>query len=298
MILLFAMTHRYDIVTIIYNPASTNNSSKQITDLKHAVQKLKISVKVIATPTKYAGHAFVIAKNAALSSSNPLIISVSGDGGFHEVINGVIAGNNKRAVCSVEGSGNANDHWRTVHDRRSIVDRLHKPPKKIAVLKLQINGPLKKIVYAHSYIGLGLSAKVAQLLNRSELNGWIEKKILFKAILNNRSFRIRIEDRNHKLESLIAGNINEMAKQLKLKNRLDLKNKAFSLMTHHHSSRWKIILRMIGLALKPDYNSKNVNKFQGHLLTSAWLQCDGETTYLPKNSTVTITRKRDAIQTI
>ena len=144
MILLFAMTHRYDIVTIIYNPASTNNSSKQITDLKHAVQKLKISVKVIATPTKYAGHAFVIAKNAALSSSNPLIISVSGDGGYNEVINGAIASNNRRAVCSVEGSGNANDHWRTVHDRRSIVDRLHKPPKKIAVLKLQITGPLKK----------------------------------------------------------------------------------------------------------------------------------------------------------
>lgn len=292
------MIHKYDVVTIIYNPNSTGDAPTKAKRLLREIRKKDIADKVVKTPTAYAGHAIELAKIAATTAKRPLIIAVSGDGGYNEVINGVLASGNNNAVCTVEGAGNANDHWRVVHQAGTVLDRINKRPRKIAVLKLRMTGAKQGTIYAHSYIGLGLSAKVANALNKTDLNRLNEKKILLDTIMDNPSFRIRIAGRNRTLESIVAGNINEMAKQLKLDSDLRLTNKTFSLIIHGHTSAWKIVAHMIGLALRPTDRTQRVTRFRGELLTSALLQSDGETTTLPKGTKLTITRVIDALRTL
>ena len=108
------MIHKYDVVTIIYNPNSTGDAPAKAKRLLREIRKKDIADKVVKTPTAYAGHAIELAKIAATTAKRPLIIAVSGDGGYNEVINGVLASGNNNAVCTVEGAGNANDHWNAV----------------------------------------------------------------------------------------------------------------------------------------------------------------------------------------
>jgi diacylglycerol kinase family enzyme len=63
-------------------------------------------------PTDFAGHARDLARSVAVSGG-PLIVSVSGDGGYNEAVNGVLDVPASRAVCTVLPAGNANDHHRS-----------------------------------------------------------------------------------------------------------------------------------------------------------------------------------------
>ena len=68
-------------------------------------------------PTERAGHARDLARDAA-QAGHPLIVSVSGDGGDNEVVDGVMKAGNDNAVCAAKAAGNANDHRRTTAQRR------------------------------------------------------------------------------------------------------------------------------------------------------------------------------------
>ncbi len=293
------MNHRYDAITIIFNPNSTGDAAAIAQTLSEELATENIAESITLTPTEYAGHAEKIAREAAASTQCPLVVSVSGDGGYHEVINGVLTSGNKQAVCTVEGAGNANDHWRIVHNAVPLSQRVHSAPAPISILKLtlQTNDSAHER-YAHSYIGIGVSAKVAHELNQEELNVFNEKRILIRELFAYRAFRAIIYGRERKLDSIVCANINEMAKQLKLDAQLRLDSAKFKVIVNGHHGPWRLIRRMIGSTITPDTDGQVVTEFECGITTRAWIQCDGEPEHVAAGTHVRIAGLQDGLLTV
>jgi diacylglycerol kinase (ATP) len=78
--------------------------------------ELLVELVVELVATQHAGHAPELALDAA-TSGRPLTISVSGDGGYNEVVDGAMRSGNANSVCGVLAAGNAKDHRRTIRER-------------------------------------------------------------------------------------------------------------------------------------------------------------------------------------
>ncbi|MBJ2122628.1 acylglycerol kinase family protein, partial [Arthrobacter sp. MSA 4-2] len=105
--------HRFDTITIIFNPNSTGDAPTLAQELSDELVPALPGTEIRLQPTEHAGHAVDLAQKAA-SAPNALIVSVSGDGGYNEVVNGVMASGSDDAVCAVLAAGNANDHSRVI----------------------------------------------------------------------------------------------------------------------------------------------------------------------------------------
>jgi diacylglycerol kinase (ATP) len=67
---------------------------------------------VTLQPTGYPGHARELAATAA-AAGRPLIVAISGDGVYNEVVNGIMEVEGSSAASAVAAGGNANDHRRS-----------------------------------------------------------------------------------------------------------------------------------------------------------------------------------------
>lgn len=101
----------FDRVAVIFNPHSTGTARERAEGLRRELAARAPALPVDLVPTQYAGHAIELSR-AAASTGRPLVVSVSGDGGYNEVVNGVMQSGSTHAVCAVAAAGNANDHRR------------------------------------------------------------------------------------------------------------------------------------------------------------------------------------------
>jgi diacylglycerol kinase (ATP) len=92
---------------------------------------------VSLSPTEHAGHARDLARDAA-ATGHPLIISVSGDGGYNDVVDGVMQAGNEDVVCAVMAAGNANDHRRTTFERPLADAVVAGAARRIDLLRLTV----------------------------------------------------------------------------------------------------------------------------------------------------------------
>jgi diacylglycerol kinase (ATP) len=110
----------FDRVIVIYNPNSTGNAPRLAEELKADLGERLPGLAVALQPTEHAGHARTLAADAA-RQGRPLIVSVSGDGGYNEVVNGIMDAADRTgdspAVAAVKAAGNANDHRRATKER-------------------------------------------------------------------------------------------------------------------------------------------------------------------------------------
>ena len=92
-----------DRAVVIYNPPSTGDGSRLAEEL-HADLALRLpDIPVRLYPTERAGHARDIAREAT-QTGHPLIVSVSADGGYNEVVDGS-CGRQRPHSLRGEGSG-------------------------------------------------------------------------------------------------------------------------------------------------------------------------------------------------
>ena len=104
---------RFDTICVIFNPHSTGDAPQLAAQLRDRLtQDLPYTPEIRMLPTEHTGHAVDLAREAA-GTPNALVVSVSGDGGYNEVVNGVMSAESTDAVCAVVPAGNANDHQRT-----------------------------------------------------------------------------------------------------------------------------------------------------------------------------------------
>lgn len=297
-------TRVFDHIAIIYNPISTGDAPRMAQELAASIKmhRDEIGIKPTLTPTKHARHAQELAEKIALKYKRPLIVSVSGDGGYNEVVNGALAAKaqNKKAapVVAVSGAGNANDHRRVMRDK-PLIDLIREAqPKPMDLIHISAKGPQHTFArYAHSYIGFGISPQVAVELNRHSLNRYKETVIAIKAFVGFKPFSVTYQGKTRLLDSLIFANINEMAKILKFKDKLDVTDNRFEVVEFPHENKFRLLYRLlkaaiVGLTHQPQYE-RYVFKTD-----SKYAQLDGEVDELPGDATVTIRSIPKAIETL
>lgn len=291
----------FNRVLVIYNPNSTGDSERLAKIFAKKARKLYPKASVELVPTKFVAHGEEIAAKAASMPGKTLIVSSSGDGGYHEVINGLMAG--KRLLSNVTSAvlpaGNANDHSRTMHD-----SPLHRSLKKaeqikIDLLKITVKQDNKVTTrYAHSYAGLGFTPQVARELNKHQLNPAKELGLLLKTFKDFEPFKIEHDNKIQSYDSLVFSNINQMAKVLTLadKNRPD--DGKFELIAMQHRSKVKMLLTFVKAAVTYIQPEKRLKKFEFRVLHAMPFQLDGEVMKLEKDAKVVVSIAPRALKTL
>ena len=122
---------------MIFNPNSTGDAPELAERLRAELAARVPGIPVTMAPTEHAGHARDLAR-AAAATGRPLLISVSGDGGYNEVVDGAMAAGNEEMVCAVMAAGNANDHRRSTRGQSLPDAILGGRVRRIDLLRLTI----------------------------------------------------------------------------------------------------------------------------------------------------------------
>lgn len=295
----------YSEVLIIYNPNSTSGQAK--TKATRMAERLrKRDLKVITQATEHAGHAETIAYEAAKKLKHPLIISASGDGGYNEVVNGVMRAKDEnpklKPVCSILPTGNANDNRRSVRKRPLTWAILHSEPESMDLLKLQIKDGRKTTTrYAHSYIGAGITSHAARLLNKEKLGPLKEIRVVAHSIFTYHPVAItEANGRTKRYDSLVFANVPHMSKVLRTGNKSDINNGSFRVAALPHRSQFwlfRILLNLLmfifGLQSLPQQSTYKFGVPQNESI-----HLDGELMKLNGGASATVTVREAALPVI
>jgi diacylglycerol kinase (ATP) len=232
----------FDRIVLIYNPQSTGNAPQLAEELYTDLTSRLPEVPVAMRPTQRASHARDLAREAA-QTGRPLIVSVSGDGGYNEVVDGVMQAGNGQAVCAVKAAGNANDHRRTTAERPLIGAVVAGEVRRIDLLRLTIgDGPEARTRYAHSYIGMGLTPVVAIDLEKGGKGSFREIVSVVRTFARFRPFTIQLEGGvRRSFDSLLFANIAEMAKYATLSETGRPDDGRFEVITLPHTAKWRVL---------------------------------------------------------
>lgn len=293
---------RYGTVKIIYNPNSTGDASKLAKETARDLKRKIADKKIELVPTEYPGHAEKLAYTFAKRYKRPLIVSVSGDGGYHEVINGVLAakshGHAKEPVTAVVGAGNANDHYRTVV-KRPLAEAIDSEPVAIDLLKISMKeGRNKTVRYAHSYAGIGITPRIAEDLNRNKLHLFKELHIISRALFVDRPVNIKYDSKEKRVESLLFANIVQMAKVLKLNDSNSLHDGKFEVVEIPYKNRLRLLSSLLKAATIGLKNQPRYSQFTFIMLENSPIQADGELAKVKNGTRITITVAKDALTTL
>ena len=92
----------FDRIVLIYNPANTRIPLTLAESVRDDLRRQLPDMPVTLQPTRHPGHAREMAY-AAAATGRPLIIAVSGDGVYNEVVNGIMEVEGSSAVSAVAG---------------------------------------------------------------------------------------------------------------------------------------------------------------------------------------------------
>jgi len=289
------MAH-FDRVVVIFNPLSTGDAQNKAQELRDELAVRAPDLLVELVETQHAGHARELAADAA-ATGRPLVISVSGDGGYNEVVNGAMRANNDNAACAVLAAGNANDYDRTTAEHPLIDAIVSGEVCRIDLLRLTVDGTSR---YAHSYIGLGISPAVALDLAQGGKGSLREVFAAARAFARFRPFEIERPDGTHgQFDSIIFANINQMAKVATLSEDDERPDDGtFEVITLRHAAKWRIL----GTALKASVRGlgpqPSVTEYAFTTIGATPIQVDGEVTELHANTPVRVDIAPKALRTV
>ena len=284
-------TSPFSGITIIFNPHSTGSSRRNADQLVRDLAAAGVDVEVSVVATERRNHAAEIAYDVAMGSARPLIISASGDGGYNEVVNGALRAQTDGAkpVCAVLPAGNANDHSRMVAERPLAVAIADGEIRHIDVLETTIvSSAQRRIRYAHSYVGIGMTPVVAMELNRHNLTRLNEGFVVCRALWGLRPVEVSIEGKRRLLDSLVVANISQMAKVLTIARdvRPDDGRLTVTVFPHRHRlALLGVLLRAVVLGIR----GMKARSYSFTALHDMTIQLDGEVEDLAADDTVTVT---------
>ena len=295
----------FDHISIIYNPNSTGDAPTLAHELKQRIDRnhKSIGTKASLTPTKHAGHAIELAKKIALKYERPLIVSVSGDGGYNEVINGAMQAKEQsktaRPVTAVIGAGNANDHRRVTRDEPLIELIKRGQPKPMDLIRISAKTKGFELNrYAHSYIGYGVTPQVGHELNQHGKSLLHEIKSILKTYRTYAPFEIERDGKRLILDNLVFANINEMAKFIKLDEENTIHDDRFEVIELHHRSKLRMLGTLLRAALVGFKNPPSYSQYELKSFEKLPIQLDGEVEWLPANCRAVVTSEHAAIDSL
>ena len=287
----------YDYIAAIYNPNSTNDAKLKATKFKEAAKKRGIVVHL--HPTDHQGHARTYGYDFTLKHKRPLLISVSGDGGYNELVDGVMAAKSasksRRPVVAVIGAGNANDHKRTTRGDTPLIKLIDKEPKTLHLLRMRSKGVDR---YAHSYIGLGITPEVGIELNKHTLSPGKELVIAWRAFRDFKPFVVKRDGKREKYSSIIFANVNGMAKVIRLNESTSIRDGKFDLIAFPYRGKIRLAFDLMRSALFGNSDAPEYSSYGFRTTAKLAVQLDGEIETIPENSEVKITSEKEAIESL
>jgi diacylglycerol kinase family enzyme len=289
----------FDRIVIMFNPQSTGNAPRSAEELGAELARRLPDVPLDLCPTRYAGHARDLAREAA-GTGRPLLVSVSGDGGYNEVVDGVMQAGNAEAVCAVRAAGNANDHRRVTRERPLADAIVAGDVRRIDLLRLTVgSGDARRTRYAHSYIGVGLTPVVAVDLEKGGKGSWKEIVSVVRAFSRFRPFPIRLEDgRRRTIDSLLFANIDQMAKYATLSEDSSPEDGLFEVITQRQTGKLRVLATAIRAATRGLGPQPSATHYAFTTLAPMPLQLDGELMELDADTPVAIDIAPRALATV
>jgi diacylglycerol kinase (ATP) len=276
----------FDRIVVIFNPQSTGEAPRLAEELRADLARRVPSMAVSLSPTEHAGHARDLAREAA-GTGCPLIISVSGDGGYNEVVDGAMQAGNEDVVCAVMAAGNANDHRRTTAERPLADAVVAGEVRRIDLLRLTVgSGPDARSRFAHSYIGMGLSS-VREIVS------------VVRTFARFRPFVIELENGSRRrFDSLLFANITQMAKYATLSEGGPPDDGRFEVIALPHTAKWRILGVAIRAATRGLGPQPTATHYAFTTLKPIPLQLDGEVLALDAGTKVQVDIAPGALATV
>jgi len=292
----------YDAIVVIYNPNSTGDAPEDANYFRDTVDEREdLTVKVSLSPTAKAGDAIRFARETALSYVRPLIVSASGDGGYNEVINGVMRARSERPearpVVAVIASGNANDHKRETRDENLVELIVHGKPSPLDLLRIT-SSELDR--YAHSYIGIGLTSYLGRQINRHGRGRGrlVEALIILKGLWDFTPVTISHDGTEKLIDSLVVANISSMSKVVKLDKGSETHDGLFEVIEMQHTEKIHLLVTLLVMVVRGLTRQPASGNFSFTPLEDMLVQFDGEVGSLRKDEIVTITNHKHAVESL
>ena len=272
---------------IIYNPKSTGDSPAIAKEFWIQLKKATSDVDIILQKTNHAGHSEELGYSLTKKYTKLLLISVSGDGGYNELVNGVIRAVNEGAenpICAVLPGGNANDHHTYILDR-SLMEAIKQDGlTEIDLLKVEAD----KTRYAHSYVGLGLTPLIAIELNKYDLSAIKETWLALKTFWKFEPFEIEEDGKCRAYDSIIMANIGVMAKHLTLDGSNSIRDGKFEVVRWRHNKKLQLVQHLLRALIGRPSKPKSVTSLSFNTVASIPVQLDGELLKLEANQHVVV----------
>ncbi|MBM6622285.1 diacylglycerol kinase [Micrococcaceae bacterium RIT802] len=303
---LTAQQPRYSRIFLVFNPDPEKKAPHLARLLRDEIAERLPGVPVELSPTDHAGHGRELARLAAAGAEGDggpsvLIVSVSGDGGYNDVVNGVMDVPGSTAVCAVLPAGNANDHRRSVESLPVIDAIAAGGVRRMDLLRLCIGAPgdSTNIRYAHSYIGFGLTAEMGRGIERAGKGGVRELLGVVRTLPRLRPFEIeRADGARARFDSLILANVARMAKYGTVSDAVVPSDGRFEVIALPHSSRWALALmtlRAVTIGLGPQ---DSVERYAFTTTSPLPVQLDGELLKIPAGASIVVESAHRAIRVI
>ncbi len=283
-----------DHVVIIYNPNSTRSAAANAKKLARRLEN-KTDVNVHIVRTNHSSHAEELAGEYATTYENILIISSSGDGGYHEVINGVLTSGASAVATGLLPSGYANDHYRWMH-RGRLIKRVNEA-KTQPVDIIEVAAGDSYVRYAHSYVGLGISAQAAKLINQDDEKPSSEVASVLKAFSRITPIKIKINDEEQSYTNLIVANIGKMSKYFSIDG-VDSTDGKLEIIRNKKDKPTELATQMARAMTFGLGDVEQVTSLEFVCLEPTIIQMDGEVHELQKNEPVTVRCRKQLLKTI
>lgn len=262
----------FDRVVVIFNPNSTGDAQGKASTLRDELGSSVPSLGVTLVPTERAGHGRELAEEAARSGA-PLIVSASGDGGYSEVVDGIMRSGNPAAAGAVLPAGNANDHRRATQERPLAEAIAAGTTTRIDLLRVTVGDDVQ---WAHSYVGLGLTPIVAIDLEKGGKGSLREIVSVVRTFAKFRPFAIDTEGGRKRLDSLLFANIDQMAKFATLSEDGRPDDGVFEVITIPHTAKWRVLVTALRAATKGLGPQPTATEYEFRTVTPTPMQIDGE----------------------
>lgn len=288
----------FDRIALIFNPNRAGMAAR-IDALEREIATDLPGLHIDLLPTGFAGHARDLARSVAAKGA-PLIVSVSGDGGYNEVVNGVMDVPASSAVCTVLPAGNANDHHRSMPARTLTGAIRGSRVRRIDLLRITFRGAQREQVqYAHSYVGFGLTPLMAIGIEKGGKGKVLELISVARTLSHLRPFElVRDDGATAQFDSLILANISRMAKYGTVSESHHPNDGHFEVVTLPHAGRWKMALMTLRAVTLGLGHQPSVSRYSFTTRNAVPCQIDGEVVHIQAGTHVLVESARGALAII
>ncbi|WP_432484944.1 diacylglycerol/lipid kinase family protein [Kineococcus esterisolvens] len=290
-------------VVVVLNPNSTGDGPANARELRDQLAERVPHLPVDLVETEHAGHAEQIAREQVARHPGVLVVSASGDGGYHEVVNGVVAAGragHDGGLAAVLPSGNANDHANATQ-HRSLVDAVVDVagggrPERMDLLEVDTGDGEPRV--AHSYVGVGLTPVAAAALNENDLDAVKETLLVVKAFWKYRPMTIGRDGRDVRIDSLVFANIDRMAKYAQLSDDSSPDDGRFEVLMIKHRSKLRLLAEFARVLRGRHRVESRSEPYEFRTRNPMPLQMDGEVLPLAGGATVRVRCLPLALRTV